>query len=144
MSRIETILVPIDFERPSEHALAYAVGLAEQLGANVHVITTYELPIASFPDGALVASAEIVSRLIELSQAKLDDACAPYRNGKVPLTSHLEQGDPSHTIVEVAKARNASLIVMGTHGRKGLARALMGSTTEAVLRASDVPVLTVH
>lgn len=144
MSRIESILVPVDFGRPSEHALAFAVDLAAQLGASVHVITTYQLPIASFPDGVLVASAEIVSRLIEASQLGLDRICAPYKDGKVPLTSHLEQGDPRETIIALARDRKFSLIVMGTHGRKGISRALMGSTTEAVIRASEVPVLTVH
>lgn len=144
MSRIESILVPIDFGHPSEHALAYAMDLAEQVGAKVHVITTYELPIASFPDGVLVATAEIVSRLIEASQAAIDRLCAPYKDRKVPLTSHLEQGDPRDVILGLARAEKFSLIVMGTHGRKGIARALMGSTTEAVIRASEVPVLTVH
>ncbi len=144
MSRIESILVPIDFGRPSEHALAFAVDLAAQLGASVHVITTYELPLASFPDGALVASADIVSRLIEAAQAGLDRACAPFKDGKVTVTSHLEQGDPRETILAVAPDQNFSLIVMGTNGRKGIARALMGSTTEAVIRVSEIPVLTVH
>lgn len=144
MSRIETILVPIDFETPSKHALAYAFELAEALAAKVHVITAYELPIASFPDGVLVATAEIAGRLIDATQRGLDDACAPYRDRDVPLTSSIVQADPREAILDVAKEKNASLIVMGTHGRKGLARMLIGSTTEAVVRAAEVPVLTVH
>lgn len=144
MSRIELILVPIDFGPHSQHALEYAVGLAEQLGAAVHVITAYELPIASFPDGVYVPSAEIATRLIEASQASLDKACAPFKNGKVKVTSHLEQGDPREVVLELCKVMPVGLIVMGTHGRKGIARALIGSVAESVIRTSTVPVLTVH
>lgn len=138
------ILVPVDFGPHSQHALEYAVGLAEQLGAAVHVITAYELPIASFPDGVYVATAEIASRLIEASQTALDKAVAPFKNGKVPVTSHLEQGDPREVVLDVCKKKPIGLIIMGTHGRKGIARALIGSVAESVIRTATVPVLTVH
>lgn len=145
MKRIETILVPIDFGQTSERALAYAVDMAEQLGGvKVHVITTYELPIASFPDGVWVASAEIVTRLMDASQAALDKAVAVHKDRKVPITSKLVQGDPREAILETAQTMGASLIVMGTHGRKGIARALIGSVAESVIRVAEVPVLTVH
>ena len=144
MNRIESILVPVDFEAQSEHALAYAVDLAETLGATVHVITTYEVPIVGFPDGVLVAAAEIVSHLVESSQKSLDEMCAPYKARKVTVTSHLEQGDPQQKILEVARDKHVGLIVMGTHGRRGVSRALIGSVAENVIRRSEIPVLTVH
>jgi nucleotide-binding universal stress UspA family protein len=144
MNRIESILVPIDFGAQSDRAVDYAVNLAEQLGAGVHIISAFELPIASFPDGAYVVSAEMASRLIEASQTALNKACARVEDRKVAVTSHLEQGDPREAILRVAHERKVDLIVMGTHGRKGIARALIGSTAEAVIRASDIPVLTVH
>lgn len=144
MSRIESILVPIDFESPSERALAYAVELGEKLGASVHVMTAYDLPTSSLPEGVLLASVETVARLMEAAQAALDRACAPYREAKVPVTSHVEKGDPRDAILAVARDRHVSLIVMGTHGRKGIARALIGSTAESIIRSSEIPVLTVH
>ena len=85
-----------------------------------------------------------MSRLIACSQKLLDDACGPFRDRKVPLSSHVEQGDPREVILDVARDKLVNLIVMGTHGRKGIARMLIGSVTEAVIRAADVPVLTVH
>ena len=144
MSRIEQILVPIDFEQPSEHALAYAMDLAEALGARVHVITAYQMPIATFPGGEPIATPEIVARLVEASQRALDEACARYRERKVALTSHVEEGDPRDVILRVAREKAANVIVMGTHGRKGIVRLLIGSVTEAVLRTAEVPVVTVH
>lgn len=144
MRRIESILVPIDFGPPSEHALAFAVDLAESLGAKVHVISAFELPVVAFPDGVLVASAENATRLIEGTQTTLERACAKHRERKVTITHHIEQGDPREVILTVAADRNVDLIVMGTHGRKGIARALIGSVAESVLRSVNVPVVTVH
>jgi nucleotide-binding universal stress UspA family protein len=144
MSRIDQILVPVDFEQPSEHALAYAMDLAETLGAAVHVISAHEIPTARVPGGAVVITPDLVSRVTEAAQRALDKVCAPHRDRKVSLTSHIEEGDPREVIVKVAREKSANLIVMGTHGRKGIARLLIGSVTEAVLRTAEVPVVTVH
>ncbi len=144
MKRIATILVPVDFGQASDHALAYAMDLAEQLGAGVHVITAYEMPVASFPDGVWAASPEIVTKLIDATQTALDRTVEPYRGRKAPLTAKLVQGDPRDAILETAQTAKADLIVMGTHGRRGIARALIGSVAESVLRAAEVPVLTIR
>ncbi|MBX3232528.1 MAG: universal stress protein [Labilithrix sp.] len=144
MRRIEMILVPIDFGPPSDHALDFAVDLAESLDAKVHVISAFQLPIVGFPDGVLVASADVATRLVQSTEAALKRAAERHRDRKVVLTTHIEQGDPREVILSVAKDVRADLIVMGTHGRKGLARALVGSVAEAVLRTAEVPVVTVH
>jgi nucleotide-binding universal stress UspA family protein len=144
MSRIEQILVAVDFEQPSEHALAYAMDLAEALGAKVHVIIAYELPTASVPGEPAVITPEMVSRFIEASQLALDKVCAAYRDRMVVLSSRVEEGYPREVILKVAREKHANLIVMGTHGRKGFARLLIGSVAEAVLRTAEVPVVTVH
>lgn len=144
MKRIETILVPIDFGRASTRALAYAVDLAEQVGAKVHVITAYEIPITGLPDGIWVPPAEVMTKLIDASQAALAEAVAAHAARKVTITSKLVQGDPRDAILEAAQTIGASLIVLGTHGRKGIARALIGSVAESVIRASETPVLTLH
>jgi nucleotide-binding universal stress UspA family protein len=144
MNPIETILVPTDFGEPGESALAYAMDLAEGLGAKVILLHAFELPIIGFPDGAMVATADIASRIVNASQKALDDAVSKYRKDKVELTALLKQGDPREVILAVAKDTGANLIVMGTHGRRGIARALIGSVTESLVRTSPVPVLTVH
>jgi nucleotide-binding universal stress UspA family protein len=144
MNPIKKILVPTDLGEPGESALAYAVGLSESLGAEVILLHAFELPVIGFPDGALVATADLASRIVNASQKALGEAVERYKGRKVKLSPVLTQGDPREIILAVANDMGADLIVMGTHGRRGIARALIGSTTESVVRTSPVPVLTVH
>ena len=71
MSDIKEILVPIDFTHTSEKALDYALEFAKKLGARITLVHAYELPVYGFPDGALVASAEVAGRILESAQAGL-------------------------------------------------------------------------
>jgi nucleotide-binding universal stress UspA family protein len=97
-----------------------------------------------FPDGALVATAELSSRIMEGAQAGLDRQLTARRAAGVTIRGILKQGDPWHMVNETAAEVGAGLIIMGTHGRTGLARALIGSTAEKVVRTATIPVLTVH
>jgi len=144
MNPIRTILVPTDFSEPAASALAYATDLAEGLGARVFLLHTFELPIVGFPDGAMVATAELASRIVNAAQKALDDAVAKVRRGSIAVTPLLKQGDPRDVVLATAEETGADIIVMGTHGRSGIARALLGSVTERVVRTSSVPFLTVH
>jgi nucleotide-binding universal stress UspA family protein len=144
MNPIKTVLVPTDFSEPGEAALAYAVNLAESLGARLVLLHAFELPIVGLPNGTIVATADFVSRIVNASQKALDDAIARYGERKVQITPLLKQGDAREVVLAVAKEVCAELIVMGTHGRRGIARALIGSVTESVVRTATVPVLTVH
>jgi nucleotide-binding universal stress UspA family protein len=139
-----TILVPTDFSEPAGAALDYAVQLAEKLGAKVHVVHAFELPIVGFPDGNMMITAEMASRLIEGAQKALDDLVQKYEGRRVELKSFLEQADPRDAVLSATKKVGADLIVMGTHGRRGIARALIGSVAESVVRTSSVPVLTLR
>jgi nucleotide-binding universal stress UspA family protein len=140
----ETILVPTDFSEQSAAALDYAIPLAAKLGARVHVVHAYELPIIGFPDGAMTVSAEMASRIIDAAQKALHDLEETYGKRGVNLTTSLEQADPREGILAAARKTEAGLIIMGTHARRGVARALIGSVAESVLRTSPIPVLTVH
>lgn len=140
----KTILVPIDFGDASTAALDYAVDLAERLDAKVFVLHSFEIPIVGFPDGVMPANAELTSQVIARSEKALADARARHATRKVPLTTLLEQGDAREVILAKAKELGADLLVLGTHGRRGIARALLGSVTETVVRTSPIPVLTVR
>src|SRR4051812_38174421 len=144
MDPIKTILVPIDFGPPSEAALGYALDLAEALKARLFLLYAFEFPIIGFPDGAMIASADVASKIVDAGQKALDKAMEKARGRNVEITPLLKQGDPREVILNMAKEVGASMIVMGTHGRRGIARALIGSVTESVVRTSEVPVLTVH
>ncbi len=141
---VRNILAPVDFGAGSEHALDIALDLAQQTGATVHVLHVYQIPVYGFPDGAFLAGPEIATRLSEAAQKGLDGivARASARGGKV--TGLLRQGSAHEEIVSAATEVSADLIVVGTHGRTGLAHALMGSVAEKVVRTASVPVLTIR
>jgi nucleotide-binding universal stress UspA family protein len=140
----KSILVPTDFSEPAERALDYAVALAERVGAQVTVLHAYEIPLVGFPDGALVATADIAGRIVRAAQEGLDVAVAQRKSHGVGLKSLLKTGDAREVIEAIAQDLGADLIVMGTHGRRGLSRALLGSVTEYVVRTATCPVLAVH
>jgi nucleotide-binding universal stress UspA family protein len=143
MFALRKILVPTDFGAPSTAALEYALGLASALGASVTAFHAYEIPMVGVPDGTFVATPEMVSR-IQSAAAEALAATLRSREGKVPLDSLLREGRPWEAIHQAAKEVGADLVVLGTHGRHGLVRALLGSVTEKVVRTSVVPVLVVH
>src|SRR5262245_29216519 len=99
MAPITTILVPTDFSQASQSALAYAATRAELRGANFVGLDTFESPIVGFPDGALVATADIASRIVNAAQKSLDDTVAQYNGRKVALAPLLKQGDPREVIL---------------------------------------------
>lgn len=144
MAQFRKILVPVDFSETSNFALDYAIDMATKLGASVTVMHAFELPIYGFPDDALVASAEVAPGIVNGSTQALAATLADRKKSGVTLESALRQGPADKEIVDLARLAGADLIVMGTHGRRGLARALLGSVAEKVVRTAPCPVLTVH
>lgn len=144
MALPKTILVPTDFGASSEHALSYAVDMAKALGAELVLLHAYEIPMVGFPDGNLIATPEITSRIIEGAQVGLRKAVEQHGKAGVSMRTLLKQGATWRTITETATELGAGMIVMGTHGRHGLPRALLGSVAEKVVRMAHCPVLTVH
>jgi nucleotide-binding universal stress UspA family protein len=138
------ILVPIDFGDASNAALDFAVDLVEGTDAKVYVLHTFEVPIVGLPDAIATATAELTSRIVDAAQRALDDAAARYKDRKVRVKTLLKRGDAREVILAQAREVDADLICIGTHGRRGIARALIGSVAESVVRTSPVPVLTVH
>jgi len=142
--RIATILAPIDFSETSMQALDYAVDLAAKVGATVKVVHVYQIPLYSFPDGVIVAPAELAAELSDKAQKNLDTTVAARKNRGVEISGLLVSGVSWEEISDLASKSQADLIVMGTHGRHGIQRALLGSVAEKVIRSSTVPVLVVH
>ncbi|MDF2692899.1 MAG: Universal stress protein UspA [Labilithrix sp.] len=138
------ILVPTDFGEPSEAALDTAIEYAKAFGSEIVLMHAFEVPIIGFPDGAIVATAELTSRILEGAQAGLDRQIADRAGCGVTIRGVIKQGDAYRMVNETADEVGAGLIALGTHGRKGLSRALIGSVAEKVVRTAHVPVLTVH
>lgn len=143
MTTPKRILVPTDFGEGSEAALSYAIDLARSLHAEVVVMHAYEIPVVGFPDGALVATPELATRVLEGAREGLERTMRAHAADGVPLTQIVKQGDAAGAIASAANEVGAELVVMSTHGRRGLSHALLGSVAEKVVRTAPCPVLTV-
>ncbi len=137
------ILVPIDFSEQSEKAASAACALAAKTGATIHLLHAYLIPVESV-GLALSISQKYVEQFVQESRTQLLELktklCPDASLG--PLL--VESGDPREVITKKAKELNAELIVMGTHGRRGIAHALMGSVAESVARTAHCSVLVVR
>ncbi|MFC7212768.1 universal stress protein [Saliphagus sp. GCM10025334] len=138
----ECILVPTDGSVEGERAVEYAIDLARLHDATVRAIYVVNaanyggLPMETAWDGITDALREegeaAVERVVELAR---DD---------VTVETQVLEGSPSRVIVAEAQPEKCDLVVMGTHGRGGIDRLLLGSVTERVVRRAGVPVLTVR
>jgi universal stress protein A len=137
------ILVPIDFSEPSEKAATAACALAMKTGATVHLLHAYVIPVESV-GLALTVSQQYVTQFVAESKAQMQELAAKLCPGASMGPLLVESGDPREVITEQAKKLHAELIVMGTHGRRGISRALIGSVAESVVRTAHCSVLVVR
>jgi len=147
MIKIEKILYPADFSRCAGQALDHALHLARKYGAELHMLHAIVLheddphsPSHHFPD-----LEEIHNRLKELAEAEMAAALKPRKTKGVKITMQQERGmSAAETILDYARDKDIGLIVMGTHGRRGLGHLFLGSVAEEVVRHAGCPVLTVR
>jgi len=140
--RIQQILVPIDFSDCSLDALEFAAQVAEQFKAKVTVLHVME-PVTYGLDFTIGHAAERDKKR-ELIKARLAELTRALTSCGVTADRVLCGGLPVDSILDRARVQASDLIVMGTHGRRGLAHLLTGSVAEAVLRQARCPVLTVR
>lgn len=137
------ILVPTDLSEGAEQALAYACELARTLDAEIHLLNVVGIPSLGVPELGVALTSTIIDQLVTENQAALDEIARTRchaRLGQVLIRS----GDPRDMINRTAQEIGADLIVMGTHGRRGITRALLGSVAETVVRSAPCAVLTVR
>jgi len=128
----DRILIPTDGSRSAEAAARHGLVIAEAYDASVHVISVTDEKVRS--KGLAEAQAQdAISTLEELFEQESDLSCQ----------SVIEHGSPHEAILSYASENDIDLIVMGTHGRRGLGRVLFGSVTERVIRLSNDPVVAV-
>ncbi|MDX1947931.1 MAG: universal stress protein [Pirellulaceae bacterium] len=135
---LQRILFPTDLSDTDYHALEMATALARDSGGTLVVIHVEEPPMA-YGGGELYYAVQEPDR--EAMRRALAEIVPT--DPAVPVVHKLLVGDPAEAIVRTAEEEHADLIVMATHGRKGLTRMLMGSVAEAVVRRAGCPVLTV-
>ncbi len=144
----ERILVAVDGGPSSELAIAQAVGLAKQLQAEVKVLFVVD-DSELFFEHAYIDPNEIVNGMISVGQKALATAARRFENAGVRCLTELAEkpvspGNISGTIVNHADQWPADLIIMGTHGRRGMRRVIMGSVSEGVISKSTKPVLLIR
>jgi nucleotide-binding universal stress UspA family protein len=136
----DTILFPTDGSGGSEATFDHAIALADAHDATLHVLNVADTTV----DSVTQIQGEVIDTLEHEGERIVDEAAERAHERGVSTVAEVLQGEPYRTIVDYAPARDVDLIVMPTHGRRGLERFLLGSTTERVVRLSEVPVLTVR
>lgn len=147
MLPFRTILHPTDFSKQAEHAYRVALLIARETGARLIVLHIDEPSVMANSAyvytemGAPFVIPKDYHARIGMLDRKLFESIA---DAGIPVETRLEEGEPSREILRVAEEVGCDLIVMGTHGRTGLGRLLMGSVAEAVVRRSPCPVFTLR
>jgi nucleotide-binding universal stress UspA family protein len=145
MKAFKHILVPVDFSAHSDEAIRVAADLSRRYEGALTLLYVFELPIYPLPEGYALYTPTNLSdlnqnfeRLLGAAKKLAQDAGAPA------VQTCLLQGLPLAEVLEFARQHEADLIVMGTHGRTGVAHAMLGSVAERILRRAPCPVLTVR
>lgn len=147
--RWQTLLVPHDYSPCAERALATAVDLAKTHASRIVLLHVTHLPSGLTAD-AMISDRDsgqqvrVDAYAAAAATRELEARADPLRRAGLKVEVRSALGDIPDRILEVAKAEGADLIIMGTHGRTGLAHLFLGSMAEKVLRNAPVPVLTVR
>ena len=146
MIAIRKILCPVDLSPCADHALAYAAELAEKLSAELTVLYAVPDVLPMMPDATMPMpiSSSDAGELLANGRTALAERLAAAPVSRVNPKSEVRLGSAETEIVEVAKELAADLIVIGTHGRTGLAHFFLGSVAEKIVRTAPCPVLTVR
>jgi nucleotide-binding universal stress UspA family protein len=144
---VNRILVPTDFSETADRALAYAKDLATRSGASLHLVHVYTDPYAAAacaPEIYASVPAEVRQRAVEEVRERLLERLDASEESRFHGSRGVVRGLTAPQIVDYAARQNIDLIVMGTHGRRGVAHLLLGSVAEHVVRTAGCPVLTVR
>ncbi len=145
MLPIQRILCPLDFSEISSLSLEYAQSFAKHYSAELLALHALEPMEVAYPDDEFVeAWSEARSRRTAEAKARLQALVEAHPSRAPSLEMMVREGRPSDAILAEAERHAADLIVMGTHGRRGMDRWLLGSVTEKVLRKARCPVLVVR
>lgn len=142
MAGFKNIVVATDFSPVSDKALVKAVELARQLDAALHLVHIVQIHPVNMPESGNVK----IDELEAIEEKSANDNLAKYvesYGGSIEMTTHVLHGAPAAQVNKMVEKLNADLIVMGTHGRTGLAHLIMGSVAESVLKKAAVPVMCV-
>jgi nucleotide-binding universal stress UspA family protein len=137
----DDVLVPTDGSEAAEQALRHAIGAAVAYDARVHAL--YVVETSAHPS-LRDAGSEVLDAMEDEGREAVETVRRAAENAGRPTTVEVGEGSPAETIVHYAEEHDVDVVVMGTNGRRGIERYVIGSVTERVVRTSPVPVLTVR
>jgi nucleotide-binding universal stress UspA family protein len=135
------ILVATDFSESADRALDLAVEMAQKFDAGLTLVHSWEIP---YSYGDALISVDFITPLQDAANKQLEATLAELKQRFPNAKAVLRTGSPWQEVLTAATEADADLIVLGTHGRRGISRALLGSVAEKVVRLAEMPVLTVH
>lgn len=136
----DILLVPVDFGEASNKALELAKTLAGPLGAEVVALHVHLPPVIAYPE----LPPTLVERIYEESEGAAQRSLSELSAKHPDVRTILKQGEPAQEILARIAADRPRLVIMGTHGRRGLKRLFLGSVAEHVVAKSSVPVMTIR
>lgn len=145
MKNIDKIVAAVDFSEISDRIMKLALLMAEQYQAELNIIFVAETIPTALAGFAMtdVPITQIEEDMYEHSKKRLEKFVEKYRAGySIPLKCQVLEGQAAKGIIEWSEKNDVDLIIMGTHGYKGLEKMLMGSVAERVLKLAPCPVLT--
>ncbi len=144
MNLFQTILVPIDGSPPSEAGVALATALAKQYAGRLVFVNVVDVAaLMTNADYAAIDTGAIVDEVEHAGHDLADRAAAEAQTQGIDASGRVLEGPVVDGLVDAVRDSGATLMVIGSHGRGGIARAFLGSITEDVLRHATVPVLVV-
>ena len=145
MSKIKKVLFPVDLSPASSKIAPYVISFSETFGAEMHVLFVARLLehySTMYVSGPSIATFE--SEIIRGAQRRIEEFADESLQDCTNCLTKVVTGDPSEQILLYIEKENIDLVIMGTHGRKGLDRVLFGSVAERVVKMATCPVLTVN
>jgi nucleotide-binding universal stress UspA family protein len=141
---IKRIMLATDFSPQARHALDVAAELSARLQVPLLVVSAFQIPMYPLPEGAFVAGGPAIAEIVDrVSRDLAAEKKLAVERGAHEVDTLVVEGPPAIEIVRLAKERAIDLIVLGSHGRGGITRALLGSVADRVVRTAPCPVTVV-
>jgi nucleotide-binding universal stress UspA family protein len=138
----------VDLSEGSKALIDYAIQLARPFNAAIELIHAWEPPQYVAPDLLVAApgwnSQSLEKVAVDAATKELDELAAKVKDAPVPIKHRVVVGEAASTVLHVAEEGKHDLIIMGTHGRRGLPRLLLGSVAQMIVARAHCPVLTLH
>ena len=145
MKEFKKILFPVDLSDVSAKIVPYVSNVAKKFGAEIHLLFVVR-QFRYYTDGyvGLTTIQDFENEAIAGAEKNIDEFAETHFKGHPVCTTKIVLGDASEEIINYIQDENIDLVIMGTHGRKGLDRILFGSVAERVIKMAPVPVMSVN